>query len=74
VLPQPRPHGEQAATGAALARHGLALVEDAWPAADRWPGLLADADRRGGAAWRRWSDGGGVRRAAHVLGSLWAAG
>ncbi|SDG78554.1 glycosyltransferase [Pseudonocardia oroxyli] len=70
VLPQARPHGEQAATGAALARHGLAQVADGWPAAECWPGLLGEARRRGGAAWAQWSDGSGVARAARLLADV----
>lgn len=68
VVPQERPHGEQRATGRAIA--GLATVVTAWPDPARWPALLDDAARRGGAGWSAWSSGTGARRAAAVLDAL----
>ena len=67
VLPQERPHAEQAANARALARGGLALVRDRWPAAELWPALLDRAAAQDAAAWSRWSDGHGAERAAGLL-------
>ncbi|GAA3223429.1 hypothetical protein GCM10017691_10420 [Pseudonocardia petroleophila] len=66
VVPQRRPHGEQEATGRALARAGVAVT--AWPDPAQWPALL---DRAGdGSAWTGWSTGDGAARAAAVLDEL----
>ncbi|PWW66855.1 glycosyltransferase [Actinokineospora spheciospongiae] len=70
VIPQPRPFGEQRATAAALSRGRLAVVVPAWPAAERWPGLLDRAVRRGGDRWSHWSRGDGAARAAALLDEL----
>jgi len=67
IVPQRRPHAEQLATGEALHRAGLGVVVPAWPAPDEWPGLLAEAQAQGGAAWKIWSPGDGAARAAAVL-------
>lgn len=67
VVPQARPHGEQAATARALAEGGLAVVAATWPRPLAWPDLLAEAARHDPAAWERWSDGGGAMRAAALL-------
>ncbi|GAB47364.1 glycosyltransferase family 2 protein [Mobilicoccus pelagius] len=64
-----RPHGEQVATIAALRAGDLAETVDATgglPDLD-WPALLERAARRDPAAWARWTDGHGARRAAAVL-------
>ncbi|SHH09311.1 Predicted glycosyl transferase [Jatrophihabitans endophyticus] len=67
VLPQSRPFAEQHATAAALDDAGLAVVLPGWPAAERWPAVLAAARERGGAGWARWNDGSGARRFAACL-------
>lgn len=67
VVAQPRPHGEQEATAAAVERLGAARGLVGWPAADRWPDLLADALRRGGEGWRRWRSPDAAQRAAQLL-------
>ncbi|QEC47909.1 UDP-N-acetylglucosamine--N-acetylmuramyl-(pentapeptide) pyrophosphoryl-undecaprenol N-acetylglucosamine transferase [Baekduia soli] len=67
VIPQPRPHDEQRATAQVLERAGLAIVEPVWAQPDRWPALLAAADRLGGMRWERWSSGRGARRAAAAI-------
>jgi hypothetical protein len=72
LVPQRRPHGEQVASGDALRRAGLGVVVPAWPAPAEWPGLLAEAQARGGAAWKQWSPGDGAARAAAVLDGLGA--
>ncbi len=70
VVPQRRPHAEQVATGDALRRAGLGVVTGAWPAPQAWPGVLEQAQARGGAAWKGWSRGDGAARAAALLDEL----
>jgi hypothetical protein len=69
VIPERRPYEEQRCLARELGTAGLALVEPRWPHAERWPWLLEDAARRGGAHWERWNDGCGADRAARVLAS-----
>lgn len=69
VLAQPRPHGEQEATAAALDRLGLAATATGWPAAEEWPGLLDRAVSLCGAGWSRWG-GLGAQEAAERLDRL----
>jgi Glycosyltransferase family 28 C-terminal domain len=70
VVPQRRPHAEQTATGEALARAGLGVVVPVWPAPGEWPGVLSEAQARGGADWKGWSPGDGAARAAALLDGL----
>lgn len=70
VVADPRPFDEQQYTARALRAGGIAVGLDAWPAADRWPALLADAVALGGDGWRSWSYGDGARRAARALDEL----
>jgi hypothetical protein len=70
VLPQARPHGEQRATGRALAQAGLAVVADHWPEPGRWPSLLDAALRLGGERWAAWSTGTGADDAAKIIESV----
>lgn len=42
-LPEPRPFGEQHHKARRLAALGAAVVREAWPAAEDWPALLAQA-------------------------------
>ncbi|MBF0672863.1 MAG: glycosyl transferase [Salinibacterium sp.] len=70
ILPQRRPHDEQAATARVLAR-------DEWPAAvirefpsTGWSELLTTTQRLDGALWREWNDGSGASRAAEVIRSV----
>jgi len=67
ILPQRRPHDEQAATARVLAR-------DEWPAtvirefpSTGWNELLTTTQRLDGALWREWNDGSGASRAAEVI-------
>ncbi|MDQ3486049.1 MAG: glycosyl transferase [Actinomycetota bacterium] len=69
VVPEPRPHDEQATTAAVLGSAGLVIAVTRWPAAHEWPALLAEAERSG-SSWTRWSSGVGARRAADAIGSL----
>jgi Glycosyltransferase family 28 C-terminal domain len=70
VVPQARPHGEQQATGRALARAGLAVVTDGWPQAARWPAVLRSALELGGERWTAWSPGTGANDAAEIIESV----
>lgn len=67
VLPEDRPHAEQAATARELGRPCWpALVLPSWPRSG-WPDLLARAAAQDGRAWRAWCDGGAARRFARVV-------
>jgi hypothetical protein len=72
VVPQARPHGEQLATGRALARAGLAVVTDEWPHASSWPAVLRGALDLGGQRWTAWSPGTGANDAANIIESAGA--
>lgn len=69
VVPQPRPHGEQQATGRALARAGLAVVTGAWPQPTSWPAVLRTALELGGERWTAWSPGTAANDAAKIIES-----
>lgn len=67
VLPQDRPHDEQAHLATAVARIAPVTVRAAWPAEAAWASLLretADLDPR---AWAGWSDGGAADRFAALV-------
>lgn len=66
VVPQPRPFDEQVETGRALDRAGLAVVEPVWPAAERWPEVLARVDALE-PDWSRWRTAGAAARAAEAI-------
>lgn len=69
ILPQPRPFIEQKMSARLLAREGLAVVPDRFPAPEEWPGVLAAArDLR--ADWSRWETDGAARRAAEVIAQI----
>ncbi|QEE61472.1 hypothetical protein FVA74_07695 [Salinibacterium sp. dk2585] len=70
ILPQRRPHDEQAATARVLAR-------DEWPAtvirefpSTGWNELLATTQGLDGALWSEWTDGSGASGAAEVIRSV----
>lgn len=69
VIPQARPFDEQLATGRALARHGLAVVEPTWPDAWRWPAVL-DAARAQDPGWSLWQTSGAAKRAADAISAV----
>jgi hypothetical protein len=71
IVPQPRPFGEQAATGRLLADRGLAVVEEAWPAAGAWPSVLERA-RLLKADWSAWGVTGAAGRAAEAIARVGA--
>lgn len=66
VVAQPRPFDEQRATARTLRDAGLAVSLDAWPSADRWPSLLAEADALR-PRWERWEVAGAAERAAAAI-------
>ncbi len=65
VVAQPRPHGEQLATAAAVDRLGVGVGLSSWPNARDWPAILDEATRRGG-KWHLWQ-AGGASAAARLL-------
>jgi glycosyl transferase family 28 len=67
VVPQIRPHGEQAATADLLERVGLATVRRAWPAPAAWPALLDEVVATDGSRWELWCPGDGAQRAARFV-------
>ncbi len=69
ILPQPRPFIEQKTSAQLLAREGLAVVPERFPAAEDWPGVLAAA-RELNADWSRWETEGSARRAAEVIAQV----
>ncbi|MCC4908051.1 glycosyltransferase [Microbacterium sp. cx-59] len=67
VVPQARPHDEQAATGRVLAAGDWpAIVVPRLPDGG-WGDLLDAAHRLDGSVWRAWNDGGGAARAAEII-------
>ena len=69
VVPQERPHEEQAVTGSVL-RSGPwpVLVEDEWPETG-WAARLERAAALDGVAWATWCAGGAAARFARLLGA-----
>jgi hypothetical protein len=67
VVPEDRPHGEQAATSRELSnRRWPATVLPSWPTSG-WPALLGEASRLDGTSWSAWCDGGAAARFAEVI-------
>jgi hypothetical protein len=66
VVPQPRPFGEQVATGHVLAGRRLAVVEPSWPGRAAWPSVLEQA-RGLRPDWTQWGVAGAARRAAEAI-------
>lgn len=71
VVPQERPFGEQRASAEVLEREGLAIVLDAWPTAEDWPGHLERA-RALRPDWPTWRVRGGAARAAAAIEAVGA--
>lgn len=74
VIAAERPHGEHLATVRALRSLDVAVALDAWPRADEWPRLIAEAREKGGDRWATWSDGRGAIRMAAAIEKCAAAG
>jgi UDP-N-acetylglucosamine--N-acetylmuramyl-(pentapeptide) pyrophosphoryl-undecaprenol N-acetylglucosamine transferase len=68
VIAEERPHGEQAATAAALSGAGLAVALPGWPHAAQWPALLDRALKLGVEGLARWAPPDAAQRAAEFIG------
>jgi hypothetical protein len=66
-LPQERPFAEQERQADALAALAPVAVCRAWPPADRWPALLAEAAARDTSGWAVLHDGHGAGRLAAAI-------
>ena len=73
IVPQSRPHDEQAATGRVLAAGDWPAIVVAEMPAGGWGELLQATAALDGDGWRAWNDGGGAARAADVIARV-AAG
>jgi hypothetical protein len=69
VIPQTRPHHEQAATARQLRVGDHATILDTWPATESWQALLDQAAARLD-RWREWAPGDGAARAACRIDEL----
>ncbi|KPN16497.1 glycosyltransferase [Arthrobacter sp. Edens01] len=67
VVPQDRPHEEQAATGRALAAMDLPVIVSPGFARRDWADVLAAAAALDGRKWRLWNDGLAASRAAAAI-------
>lgn len=67
VIPQPRPHDEQASTATVLRRYRLATVARGLPDGRAWPGLIAQALATDPEKWIRWEVAGAASRAARAV-------
>lgn len=67
VVPQDRPHQEQAATGGALAGMDLPVILSPGFARPDWAAVLEAAASLDGRKWAAWNDGRGAERAAQVI-------
>jgi len=67
VIAEDRPHGEQAATAAAIADAGLAVAVSHWPEPGNWPDLLDQAARLDTEQWARWAPADAASKAAAFI-------
>lgn len=67
VIPQPRPFGEQDATGRLLQDLGIDRAHRRWPEAADWNRLLDKASGAETGSWEAWGVADGARRAAGWL-------
>ncbi len=67
VIPQPRPFGEQYATGRLLQELGIDRAHRGWPQAADWNRLLDKAAGAETASWEAWGVADGARRASRWL-------
>ncbi|MER2133273.1 MAG: glycosyltransferase [Arthrobacter sp.] len=70
VVPQDRPHQEQAATGRALTALDLPVIVSRGFARPDWAELLESAAKLDGRKWTAWNDGAGAARAAAVIAGI----
>lgn len=70
VVPQDRPHQEQATTGRALAALDLPVIVSRGFARRDWAGLVESAAELDGRKWTLWNDGAGAGRAAAVIAGI----
>ncbi|MCW2528514.1 MAG: hypothetical protein JWM76_3374 [Pseudonocardiales bacterium] len=64
IVPQLRPHREQAALAEALERAAIVVTLEQWPAAGEWDEPLQRALGLGASGWTRWSLPGAMNEAA----------
>lgn len=74
VVPQPRPHDEQLATAAVLARSWPVVVRSSWPAPGQWPDLLSEVAALPTQRWSQWADGGAEARFVELVLGLCGRG
>ncbi len=67
VVPQPRPHEEQAWTARALVAGGWPVVALEDRLGHHWPDVLDVVRRLPTERWSAWNDGGGARRLAALI-------
>ncbi|WP_129658414.1 glycosyltransferase [Rothia halotolerans] len=67
IVPQPRPHEEQRATGRVLRSGGWPAIVLDEPPQDGWGPLLDRATALDGSSWGSWNDGQGASRAAGLI-------
>lgn len=70
VLPQDRPHAEQATTASVLASGGWPVLVEPTAPADGWTERLERAAALDGSAWAGWCDGHAAERFAGVVRSM----
>ncbi|MGW9405756.1 glycosyltransferase [Arthrobacter sp. NPDC055585] len=70
VVPQDRPHQEQAATGRALAAMDLPVIVSRGFDRRDWAEVLESAATLDGRKWTAWNDGAGAARAAEVVAGI----
>ncbi len=70
VVPQERPHAEQATTASVLAGGDWPVVVEPVAPTDGWAERLEHAAALDGSAWSRWCDGHAAERFAGVVTSL----
>jgi len=70
VVPQNRPHQEQATTGRALAALDLPVIVSRGFARRDWAELLESVAKLDGRKWTAWNDGAGAARAARIIAGI----
>ncbi|MFZ3415329.1 glycosyltransferase [Arthrobacter sp. 3Tela_A] len=70
IVPQERPHREQATTGQALAAMDLPVIVSQGFARRDWAAVLESAAKLDGRKWAAWNDGAGAARAARIIAGV----